>query len=142
MNIKLKKAWLTTVKTMKLIVPYSIMILIMVMYSFTKTNTQHCYKSYKIPIGVYMIQSQPKAIRYPQTWTLELCLMQCIFLVTPIHVTKINHVPYQTIQYDDKGMFPAQLIDDTPVQVFIDNGPTPSILPLSITTNIQYYKNT
>ena len=22
-------------------------------------------------------------------------------------VTKINHVPYQTIQYDDKGMFPA-----------------------------------
>ena len=32
-------------------------------------------------------------------------------------VTKINHVPYQTIQYDDKGMFPAQLMDDTPVQV-------------------------
>ena len=45
--------------------------------------------------------------------------------------TKINHVPYQTIQYDDKGMFPAQLIDDTPMQVFIDNGATPSILPLS-----------
>ena len=22
-------------------------------------------------------------------------------------VTKINHVPYQTIQYNDKGMFPA-----------------------------------
>ena len=46
-------------------------------------------------------------------------------------VTKINHVPYQTIQYDDKGMFPAQLMDDTPIQVFIDNGATPSILPLS-----------
>ena len=46
-------------------------------------------------------------------------------------VTKINHVPYQTIQYDDKGMFPAQLMDNTPVQVFIDNGATPSILPLS-----------
>ena len=45
-------------------------------------------------------------------------------------VTKINHVPYQTIQYDDKGMFPAQLMDDTPIQVFIDNGATPSILPL------------
>ena len=45
--------------------------------------------------------------------------------------TKINHVPYQTIQYDDKGMFPAQLMDDTPIQVFIDNGATPSILPLS-----------
>ena len=46
-------------------------------------------------------------------------------------VTKINHVPYQTIQYNDKGMFPVQLMDDTPIQVFIDNGATPSILPLS-----------
>ena len=45
--------------------------------------------------------------------------------------TKINHIPYQTIQYNDKGMFPAQLMDNTPIQVFIDNGATPSILPLS-----------
>ena len=42
-------------------------------------------------------------------------------------VTKINHVPYQTVQYDNKGMFPAQLMDDTPIQIFIDNGATPSI---------------
>ena len=28
-------------------------------------------------------------------------------------------------------MFPAQLMDDTPIQVFIDNGAIPSILPLS-----------
>ena len=47
-------------------------------------------------------------------------------------VTKLNHVPYQTIQYDYKDIFPAQLMDDTPIQVFIDNGATPSILPLSI----------
>ena len=47
-------------------------------------------------------------------------------------VTKINHVPYQTIQYNDKGMFPPHLMDDTPIQVFVDNGTTPSILPLSI----------
>ena len=47
-------------------------------------------------------------------------------------VTKINHVPYQTIDYDDKGMFQAKLMDDTQVQIFIDNGATPSILPLSI----------
>ena len=46
-------------------------------------------------------------------------------------ITKIIHVPYQTVQYDDKGMFLAQLMDDTPKQVFIDNGATPSILPLS-----------
>ena len=29
-------------------------------------------------------------------------------------VTKINHVPYQTIQYSDKGMFPAHLMDNNP----------------------------
>ena len=46
-------------------------------------------------------------------------------------VTKINHIPYQTIQYNDKGMFPAQLMDNTPIQVFIDNGATLSILLLS-----------
>ena len=46
-------------------------------------------------------------------------------------VTKIIHVPYQTIQYNDKVMFSAQLIGDSPIQVFIDNGATPSILPLS-----------
>ena len=46
-------------------------------------------------------------------------------------VTKINHVPYQTVSYNDKGMFPAKLMDDTPIQVFINNGATPSILPIS-----------
>ena len=46
-------------------------------------------------------------------------------------VIKIIHVPYQMIQHNDKGMFPAQLMDDTPIQVFIDNRATPSILPLS-----------
>ena len=47
-------------------------------------------------------------------------------------VTKINHVPYQTIEYDDKDMLQVKLMDDTQVQIFIDNGATPSILPLSI----------
>ena len=47
-------------------------------------------------------------------------------------VTKINHVPYQTIVYDDKDMFQAKLMDNTWVQIFIYNGATPSILPLSI----------
>ena len=46
--------------------------------------------------------------------------------------TKINHVPYQTIEYDNKGMFQAKLMDDTQVQILIDNGATTSILPLSI----------
>ena len=45
-------------------------------------------------------------------------------------VTKINHIPYQTIVYNDNGMFTAKLMNDTPIKIFIDNGATPSILLL------------
>ena len=45
-------------------------------------------------------------------------------------ITKINQVPYQTIEYNDNGMFTAKLMNDTPIEIFIDNGATPSILPL------------
>ena len=45
-------------------------------------------------------------------------------------VTKINHVPYQTIGYNENGMFTTKLMNDTPVEIIIDNGATPSILPL------------
>ena len=45
-------------------------------------------------------------------------------------VTKINHVPYQTIVYNDNGMFTAKLMNDTPIEIFIDNGAILSILPL------------
>ena len=47
-------------------------------------------------------------------------------------VTKINQVPYQTIQYNENGMFTTKLMNDTPIEIFIDNGATPSILPLRI----------
>ena len=47
-------------------------------------------------------------------------------------ITKINQVPYQVIDYDDKGMFQAKLMDNTQVEIFIDNGATPSILPLKV----------
>ena len=45
-------------------------------------------------------------------------------------VIKINQVPYQTIEYNDNGMFTAKLMNDTPIKTFIDNDATPSILPL------------
>ena len=45
-------------------------------------------------------------------------------------VTKINHIPYQTVVYNDNGMFTSKLMNDTPIKIFIDNGATPSILPL------------
>ena len=44
--------------------------------------------------------------------------------------TKVNHVPYQTIVYNDNGMFTAKLMNGTPIKLFIDNGATSSILPL------------
>ena len=47
-------------------------------------------------------------------------------------IAKINQVTYQIIEYDDKGMFQVKLMDNTQVQIFIDNGATPSILPLSV----------
>ena len=45
-------------------------------------------------------------------------------------VTKINQAPYQTIEFDDNSMFTAKLMNDTPIEIFIDNSATPSILPL------------
>ena len=45
-------------------------------------------------------------------------------------VTKINQVLYQMVEYNDNGMFTTNLMNDTPIDIFIDNGATPSILPL------------
>ena len=45
-------------------------------------------------------------------------------------VTKINHVSYQTIEYNDNGMFTTKLMNDIPIEIFIDNSATLSILPL------------
>ena len=47
-------------------------------------------------------------------------------------ITKINQVPYQMIEYNDNDMFAAKLMNDTPIEIFIDNGATPSILALRI----------
>ena len=52
------------------------------------------------------------------------------FTGDPDTVTKINQVPYQTIEYNNNGMFTTKLMNDTPIEIFIDNGTTPSILPL------------
>ena len=47
-------------------------------------------------------------------------------------ITKINQVPYRVIDYDEKGMFQAKLMDNTQVEIFIDSEATPSILPLNV----------
>ena len=111
---------------------YSTMILTMVMHLFTKINMQHCYiKSYKTP---YLCLHDPITIQSYQIssdMNIETMLHAMYFDGNASTVTKINQVPYQTIQYNDKGMFPTQLMDDTTIQVFINNGATSSILPLS-----------
>ena len=38
-------------------------------------------------------------------------------------IAKINQGPYQVIEYDDKGMFQAKLLDKTQVKIFIDKEP-------------------
>ena len=45
-------------------------------------------------------------------------------------ITKNNHIPYQTIEYNDNSMFTTKLMNDTPIEIFIDHRATPSILPL------------
>ena len=91
----------------------------------SQINTWHYYnKNYKIHIGVYTTQLQLKDM------DIETMPHAMYFTGNTDTVTKINHVPYQTIVYNEKGMFTTKLMNDTPVETFIDNGATPSILPL------------
>ena len=53
-------------------------------------------------------------------------------------VTKINQVPYQTIEYNDNGMFTMNLMNDTPIEIFIDNGATPFYHCTHITNSLFY----
>ena len=109
---------------------HNTMVLTIKTHLHSQINTPHYYnKNYKIHIGVYMTQLQLKVTKFQKIWTLRLCHMQCTSPAIQT-VTKINHVPYQTIAYNENGMFTAKLMNDTPVEIFIDNGATPSILPL------------
>ena len=45
-------------------------------------------------------------------------------------VTKINQVLYPMMEYNDNGMLTMNLMNYIPIEIFIDNGATPSILPL------------
>ena len=54
-------------------------------------------------------------------------------------VTKINHVPYQTIVYNDNGMFTAKLMNDTPIKIFIDDGLHPPFYLYILTIDISHF---
>ena len=102
---------------------YSIMILIMVMHSFTKTNKCTALLQQELQNPYWCLHDPVTTKSYQISTDMDIETMpHTMYFSGNTHtVTKINHVPYQTIQYNDKGMFPAQLMDDTPVQVFINN---------------------
>ena len=106
---------------------YSTMTLTIKIPLHSETNIPHYYnKNYKINIGIYMT----KSYQISQGMDIETMPHAMYFTGDSDTVTKINHVPYQTIEYNDNGMFTAKLMNDTPIEIFIDNGATPSILPL------------
>ena len=117
------------------ILTYNVMTLIMVMHSLSKTSTQHYYsRNYKTQNPYWCLHDpiMTKSYQISSEIDIETMLHAMYFSGSIEAFTKINHVPYQTIEYDDKSMFQAKLMDDTQVQIFIDNSATPSILPLSI----------
>ena len=119
---------------------YSIMTLIMVMHLFIKTNTQH--RSYKIPVGVCMIQSQLKAIRYLLTGTSKLCHVPCILLVMQVQLP--NLIMFHTKLYSTmiKVYFPLTWWMILPYRFLLI---MEQHLPFSysvLTINILYYRHT
>ena len=111
----------------------NIMILIMVMHSLSQTNIQHFYnKNYKTLIWCLHNPITAKSYQISPEMDIETMPHAMYFSGNKETITKINQVPYQVIDYDDKGMFWANLMDNTQVEIFIGNGATPSILPLNM----------
>ena len=77
-----------------------------------------------------MTQSQLIVTKFQKDMDIETMPHAMYFTSNTDTVTKINHIPYQTIVYNENGMFTIKLMNNSPVEIFIDNGATPSILPL------------
>ena len=71
-----------------------------------------------------------KSYQISKDMDIEMMPHAMYFTGNPDTVTKINHIPYQTIAYNGNSMFTAKLMNNTPIEIFIDNGATPAILPL------------
>ena len=69
-----------------------------------------------------------KSYQISKDMDIEMMPHTMYFTGDPDTITKINHVPYQTIVYNDNST--AKLMNDTPIKIFLDNGATPSILSL------------
>ena len=110
---------------------YSIMNLTTKTYSQSRKNTQHYYKQeLQNPYWNLHDPIMNKSYQISKDMDIETMPHAMYFTGNPNSTIKINQVPYQTIEYNDNGMFTAKLMNDTPIEIFIDNGATPSILPL------------
>ena len=54
-------------------------------------------------------------------------------------VTKINHIPYQTIVYNDNGMFTTKLMNDTPSKYSLTMEPHLPFCQYILTINFPFY---
>ena len=109
---------------------YNIMTLTIKTLSHSQTNIQHCYNELQNPYWNLHDPIMTKSYQISKDMDIETMPHAMYFTGDLDTVTKINHVPYQTIVYNDNGMFTAKLMNDTPIKIFIDNRATPSILPL------------
>ena len=98
--------------------------------TFTDTYTALLQQELQNPYWNLQDQITTKSYQISKDMDIETMPHAMYFTGNLDTITKINHVPYQTIEYNDNGMFTAKLMNDTPIEIFIDNRATPSILLL------------
>ena len=59
-----------------------------------------------------------KSYQIPSEMDIEIMPHAMYFSGDKATITKTNQVPYQVIDYDDKGMFQAKLMDNMQVEIF------------------------
>ena len=98
--------------------------------TFTDKYTTHLQQELQNSYWCLHDPITTKSYQISSEMDIEIMPHAMYFSGNKVTITKINQVPYQVIDYDDKGMFQAKLMDN--MQVVIDNGATPSILPLNV----------
>ena len=92
---------------------YSITTLIMVMHSYKDKYTALLQQELQNPSWCLHDPVTTKSYQISTEMDTETMSHAMYFSGNTETVTKINHVQYQTVQCDDKGMFPTKLMDDT-----------------------------
>ena len=80
-----------------------------------------------------------KSYQISKDMDIEMMPHAMYFTGDPDTVTKINHVPYQTIVYNDNGMFTAKLMNDTPIKIYLTMELHPPFYLYVLTTDFPFY---